>query len=152
MFWELKLNMHHCFRSNPIYYVNNMLVIYVYQTQSICKLERNTNKIQWKNKSNNPTKIIFLPTQDIPFHYMNRCLTNQTIWALSPVKTYISLNICPVWSEASLWVDMGIHYFSYFCSEHKLWILFKTTSMGFLTCIHNLCFELKMHFSSENSC
>ena len=33
-------------------------------------------------------------------------------------------------------VYRGIHYFSYLCSKHRLWVLVRTAS-------HNLCFEQK---------
>ena len=38
-------------------------------------------------------------------------------------------------------VYRGIHYFSYFCSKHRLWVLVRTASV--LTSTHNLCFEQK---------
>ena len=57
-------------------------------------------------------------------------------------------------------VYRGRHYFSYFCSKHRLWVLVRTASTrrrldeAVLTGTHNLCFEQKHEkyqgFLSEN--
>ena len=69
---------------------------------------------------------------------------------LSRKHTYIILSPLNPLLYIKTGVYRGIHYFSYFCSKHRLWVPVRTAS----TSTHNLCFVQKyekyLSFLSEN--
>ena len=61
----------------------------------------------------------------------------------------------PTFFYSKTGVYRGIHYFSYFCSKHRLWVLVRNRlTEAVLTRTHNLCFEQKhekyQNFLSKN--
>ena len=55
------------------------------------------NKLCWKAR--------FEDSPEIRKTKMSRLVTKATYWHMCPVKTPISLGICPVWSESSLYTQ-----------------------------------------------
>ena len=79
---------------------------------------------------------------------MQLCITKTFLYNFDPLKPHFYIVKTGVYS------GIHVHYFSYFCSKHRLWVFIRTAGEAVLTSTQNLCFEQKYEkyqsFLSEN--
>ena len=93
-----------------------------------------------------------LMLKDFITHNMSRLTTKPTKWPVRPVKTQISLDICPVWSESSLSAWRNLESFATHGAHCKDWLDWANAQADLSLCwVHRMIILLVLSWGSSHN-